>query len=233
MNRGVPSSLTDAEAASLDKYNVKLMEKLGAGSADDASRLVGAETDDVLTKIANEATDETALENALKNGTEIDSDWIAQSKSSKPLDWDEAINANTPLVDDAESTVLADDALSAYTEGVGDVGKLDWDSVVSKKGETRLDHINRHSTPNSSRATHGVFNGDPQNIVNQAWNNRGRVDPIKDGMGGEIYNIPMKNAGYESGYNNTGVAMDYVTIIVKEGTSEVIAAFPSCGKYGY
>lgn len=62
-------------------------------------------------------------------------------------------------------------------KGAGDTSKLDWDSVVSKKGETRLDHINRHSTPNSSRATHDVFNGDPQVVVNQAWNNKGRVVP--------------------------------------------------------
>ena len=158
---------------------------------------------------------------------------LGEAASSAQPDTQLITEATETLEPSAASRYDAKTEADLATEGAGAAGKLDWDSVVSKKGETRLDHINRHSTPNSSRATHGVFNGDSQNVVNQAWNNRGRVDPIKDGMGGEIYNIPMKNAGYESGYNNTGVAMDYVTIIVKEGTSEVIAAFPSCGNYGY
>ena len=122
--------------------------------------------------------------------------------------------------------------------GVGDNGGagqknsgLNWDKVVSKKGETRIEHINRHATPNPRRASHGVFNEEPQTMVNDAWQNRGDVTPIDDGMGGTIYNIPCENAGYESGYNNTGQQMDYITIIVVTGTDDLIAAFPSFGKY--
>jgi hypothetical protein len=87
------------------------------------------------------------------------------------------------------------------------------------------------SAPNPQRTTHGVFNGNPQDIVNQAWKSKGNVVPIDDGMGGKIYNIPYKNAGYESGSINTGAKMDYVTIIVMDGTNDVIAAFPSFGDY--
>ena len=47
-------------------------------------------------------------------------------------------------------------------------GKLNWDAIVSKKGETRVDHINRHAVPNNSRETHGVFNGNPIDMVNDA-----------------------------------------------------------------
>ena len=54
---------------------------------------------------------------------------------------------------------------------------------------------------------------------------------MSDGMGGTIYNIPYKNAGYESGYINTGATMDYITIITKENSNELISAFPSFGNY--
>ena len=38
---------------------------------------------------------------------------------------------------------------------------LDWDTIVSRKGETRTEHIFRHTIPNSNRKSHGVFNGNP------------------------------------------------------------------------
>ena len=110
-------------------------------------------------------------------------------------------------------------------------GKLNWDAIVSKKGETRVDHINRHAVPNSTRETHGVFNGNPIDMVNQAWEQRHLVEPISDGMGGRIYNIPYKNAGYESGYTNTGAQMDYITIVTMDESADLITAFPSFGNY--
>ena len=51
------------------------------------------------------------------------------------------------------------------------------------------------------------------------------------GMGGSIYNIPYKDAGYESGYINTGVKLDYITIITKDKSTVLITAFPSLGNY--
>ena len=110
-------------------------------------------------------------------------------------------------------------------------GKLNWDAIVSKKGETRVDHINRHAVPNNSRETHGVFNGNPIDMVNDAWEQRHLVEPISDGMGGTIYNIPYKNAGYESGYINTGAQMDYITIVTLDESTDLITAFPSFGDY--
>ena len=110
-------------------------------------------------------------------------------------------------------------------------GKLNWDAIVSKKGETRVDHINRHAVPNNSRETHGVFNGNPIDMVNDAWEQRHLVEPISDGMGGTIYNIPYKNAGYESGYINTGAQMDYITIVTLDESADLITAFPSFGDY--
>ena len=109
--------------------------------------------------------------------------------------------------------------------------KLNWDAIVSKKGETRVDHINRHAVPNNSRETHGVFNGNPIDMVNDAWEQRHLVEPISDGMGGTIYNIPYKNAGYESGYINTSAQMDYITIVTLDESTDLITAFPSFGDY--
>jgi len=67
-------------------------------------------------------------------------------------------------------------------------------------------------------------------MVETAWANRANGIIVSDGMGGTIYNIPYQNAGYNSGYVN--FRMDYITIVVKEGTSTVWTAFPSFGNYG-
>lgn len=109
--------------------------------------------------------------------------------------------------------------------------KLNWDAIVSKKGETRVGHIKRHTVQNNSRETHSVFNGNPIDMVNDAWEQRHLVEPISDGMGGTIYNIPYKNAGYESGYINTGAQMDYITIVTLDESTDLITAFPSFGDY--
>ena len=109
--------------------------------------------------------------------------------------------------------------------------KLNWDAIVSKKGETRVEHIKRHTVQNNSRETHSVFNGNPIDMVNDAWEQRHLVEPISDEMGGTIYNIPYKNAGYESGYINTGAQMDYITIVTLDESTDLITAFPSFGDY--
>lgn len=68
-------------------------------------------------------------------------------------------------------------------------------------------------------------------MVNAAWNNRYGIQPLDDGMGGSIYNIPFPNAGYESGTENTGEVLNFITIITKRGTNQLFAAFPSNGRY--
>ena len=80
--------------------------------------------------------------------------------------------------------------------------------------------------------THTVFNNDPVTTTNNAWANKSDVTAIDDGMGGEIYNIPYENAGYEGGNSGTGAQQDYVTIVVENGTNKLITAFPSNGTYG-
>ena len=163
---------------------------------------------------------------------------IRQSVSAKSYiddeTWDMVEKAFRGVVVGVNAAVAAD-----YYGNVGKVetsygkssGKLNWDAIVSKKGETRVDHINRHAVPNNSRETHGVFNGNPIDMVNDAWEQRHLVEPISDGMGGTIYNIPYKNAGYESGYINTGAQMDYITIVTLDESTDLITAFPSFGDY--
>ena len=163
---------------------------------------------------------------------------IRQSVSAKSYiddeSWDMVEKAFRGVVVGVNAAVAAD-----YYGNVGKVetsygkssGKLNWDAIVSKKGETRVDHINRHAVSNNSRETHGVFNGNPIDMVNDAWEQRHLVEPISDGMGGTIYNIPYKNAGYESGYINTGAQMDYITIVTLDESTDLIMAFPSFGDY--
>jgi hypothetical protein len=148
---------------------------------------------------------------------------------------------------EANKLAKAPKGIDGVTEGAGnlaeDVGKvvetsygkssekLNWDAIVSKKGETRVEHIKRYTVQNNSRETHSVFNGNPIDMVNDAWEQRHLVEPISDGMGGTIYNIPYKNAGYESGYINTGAQMDYITIVTLDESTDLITAFPSFGDY--
>ncbi len=79
---------------------------------------------------------------------------------------------------------------------------------------------------------HGVFRGDAKTIIEEAWKNRGNAKIVSDNMGGTIYNIYYQNAGYNTGYINFGQQMNYVTIVVQDGTSKVWTAFPSFGDYG-
>ncbi|MBP3379968.1 MAG: hypothetical protein J6K77_03795 [Ruminococcus sp.] len=109
---------------------------------------------------------------------------------------------------------------------------LNWNKT-NKKGQTRADHVQRHAEAQPSRDEHGVFFGDPVKTVNDAWNKSGVVVPVADGTGGYIYNIPYPNAGFESGYLNSGAVYDYVTIVIVEenGVPYPATAFPSNGSY--
>ncbi len=109
--------------------------------------------------------------------------------------------------------------------------KLDW-SNVDRKGRTALEHVQKHGAPNFQRELHGVVRGDVKTTFENAWSNRINAKIISDGMGGTIYNIPYQNVGYNTGYVNFGQQMNYITIVVKEGTSTVWTAFPSFGDYG-
>lgn len=102
---------------------------------------------------------------------------------------------------------------------------LDW-SIVSKRGETRTQHVMNHGQNNLQKPSHGVFYGDPVSVTNDAWSNRGNIQPITQN-GVDIYQIPRANAGYAGGYQGQGQNLNYVTIITRQGTNKIITVFPS------
>ncbi len=167
---------------------------------------VSEQVPDVLKYLPGSSLDNIA--NSLKNGKQF-----SKSEYTKLKEMFAAAGKN---LDD-----LFDDML----------GDLNWNAVISSKGETRIDHILKHTIPAPNRVSHGVFNGNAVEMVNTAWRNRSAVNAIDDGMGCSVYNIPYINAGYESGLTNTGEVLNYVTIITKHGTNELISAFPTNGIY--
>lgn len=126
------------------------------------------------------------------------------------------------------ATVNNKSGSKTIADGLGD---LDWTNT-NRKGQTVFDHVQKHAKPNYQREMHGVFKGDVQTIIEEAWANRANAKVVSDGMGGTIYNIPYQNVGYNTGYINFGQQMNYVTIVVQEGTSKIWTAFPSFGDYG-
>ncbi|MEW4286212.1 DNRLRE domain-containing protein [Priestia koreensis] len=100
---------------------------------------------------------------------------------------------------------------------------LNW-GIVSKKGETRVQHVRLHSKNNLHKKYHGVFYGDAIKKVNKAWDNRGK--PRVSGST-HIYTIYYRHAGYSGGYAGSGRTLNYITIVVKRGTNKIITAYPS------
>lgn len=61
---------------------------------------------------------------------------------------------------------------------------------------------------------------------NVIWLNRYRMECEE-----QFITFRTKNAGYESGYINTGAQMDYITIVTLDESTDLITAFPSFGDY--
>lgn len=107
-------------------------------------------------------------------------------------------------------------------------GNLDW-SIKSKIGETRIEHVNKHSKNDLQKKHHGVFYGNPIDVVNKAWAKKGKMNPITQGNV-QLYHIPYPNAGYAGGYAGQGQNLNYVTIVIKKDTNKIITAYPSAGR---
>lgn len=119
--------------------------------------------------------------------------------------------------------------LSNQPTNVHPQGKLDWEHVPAS-GETRLAHVNAHGRPIPGKQKHGVFNGDPQKMTNEAWEIavQKKISPLFD-RGADTYFVPYKNAGWESGSRGNGQRLDFVKIITRSGTNKLISAYPSEG----
>lgn len=107
----------------------------------------------------------------------------------------------------------ADDVLEGGTGALNDgLGELVWTNT-NRKGQTALEHVQKHGTPNYQREMHGVIRGDVKTVIEDAWSNRANAKIVSDGMGGTIYNIPYQNAGYNTGYVNFGQHFHHLAIM--------------------
>jgi RHS repeat-associated protein len=111
-------------------------------------------------------------------------------------------------------------------DNVNDAFKtLDWGSYV-RKGEKREEHVMLHATDNLDKSLHGIFNGDPIQMTNDAWANKGNIEPILD-RGDDVYYIPYENAGIEGGARGSGETLNYIKVVTVTGTNKIITAYPS------
>ena len=107
--------------------------------------------------------------------------------------------------------------------------KINWEAVVSKKtGETRVEHVKLHESNDLSKLSHGVFYGNSQNTINNAWKNKSNGIKISEGNT-DMYIIPYENAGYSGGLGGQGNNLNTVTIITQKGTNNIITGFPGNG----
>jgi len=103
---------------------------------------------------------------------------------------------------------------------------LDW-SIVSKSGETRTQHIRGHEANNLQKPQQGVFYGDGVRALNDAWNANPVRNPTTTYKGVDLYIFRKPNAGYSGGYRGQGENLNWVTIITKQGSNQLITGFPS------
>ncbi|GAB3695628.1 hypothetical protein [Nocardiopsis oceani] len=86
----------------------------------------------------------------------------------------------------------------------------------------RLKHVLEHNRRNPNKPRHTRFRtgGDGQRaleLVDQAWRNRGR--PVRSQGGRDVYEIDMGRRVGTSGER-------HIQIVVDQGTSEIVTAFP-------
>ncbi len=106
--------------------------------------------------------------------------------------------------------------------------ELDW-SIKSSDGETRVDHVTLHSVNDLQKKLHGVFYGNPVEVIKEAWRIKraSNLKPINAGGNVDIYVIPRANAGYQGGYAGQGQNLDNVVIITQKGTRNLITGYPA------
>jgi len=104
---------------------------------------------------------------------------------------------------------------------------LDW-SRVNARGENAVDHVNLHGADNPGKPMHGVFNGDPIETTNTAWEQAqsSGINPTVQPNGNLVYDVPMgQPVGWQGGSNGTGVALSSVRIVTTPA-GQVVTSFP-------
>lgn len=120
--------------------------------------------------------------------------------------------------------------------------QLNWNVVKHRKGaETVLEHVtkNHGSEVNLRKDLQSMFYGDPEKVINAAWNKKIRhnIRPINIPARPNVdyYIVPWENAGCA----NTGILSELeaglfpkmecnnITICTQKGTNNIITAYPS------
>ncbi len=111
------------------------------------------------------------------------------------------------------------------TGGIDGLGQLNY-STLNRKGQTADKHIMDHARNNLQKEKHGVFYGNPIETTNKAWENRASGTMVREGDM-DVYFIPYQNAGYQGGYSGQGENLNYMRIVTKKNSSEIITSYPS------
>ncbi|MCL2593356.1 MAG: hypothetical protein FWD82_08350, partial [Defluviitaleaceae bacterium] len=95
------------------------------------------------------------------------------------------------------------------------LGKLDYYSIVNRKGENAWDHVMTHEKPttNPNKKMHTVFRKHPIRATNAAWKKRSMIPPAN----GE-YVIPTIGAGT--------LGENAIKIVVIPNTNKLVTAYP-------
>jgi hypothetical protein len=107
---------------------------------------------------------------------------------------------------------------------------LDWSIKHPKttKGDTAHHVRTRHEHLSLSKADQGVFYGDSVKTVEEVWK-KAQLQGIKPSVIKEkdVYIVPRANSGYSGGIGGQRTNYDYVTIVTKKDSNQIITAYPS------
>jgi hypothetical protein len=85
----------------------------------------------------------------------------------------------------------------------------------------RVDHVLDHTAPNLNKSVHSVFNvqgDDALNLVDEAWSNRSGAGTLQ-ANGNRTWTVDL-------GRPVGTIGQTSVQIVVRDGTNELITAFP-------
>jgi hypothetical protein len=97
-------------------------------------------------------------------------------------------------------------------------------------GKDRIGHIiKEHGVLDLSKLEQGIFREDAIQTTITAWGRAAKLGlkPISTNRA-DYYVIPLENAGFSGGtIGETGTQLNFVTIITKPSSSEIITSFPT------
>lgn len=101
--------------------------------------------------------------------------------------------------------------------------------IRASDGETRVAHVLAHGTNNLNKDLHGIFSASKNGIlatIDEAWLTGKRVKMRTHGGREEWIIDAGKTIGTEGGKYGRGAPLRHLFMVLKEGTTEVITAYP-------